>query len=292
MQTLTAPEAAEVRALAAAAQAVDGSPPLSDQVLLHLTDPGEHLLVRAEGRLVGYAVVQDGTGELVVAPDARRRGTGRALAAQLLALDPALAVWAHGEHPAATRIATGLGMQRVRVLHRLARPLDAPLPPVALPPGTTLRPFVVGQDERAWTEVNARAFASHPEQGRWGVEEVLVREREPWFDPAGLLLAERDGVLVGSHWTKVAPGADGVDEGEVYVVGVDPAAQGGGLGRALVLAGLHHLRDRGLARVVLYVDDDNTGARALYDRLGFVTASTDVQWAAVHDTPGTAARSI
>ena len=272
---LTPADVAAVRALAGAAEAADGAPPLSEQVLLHLSDPGNHLLAHDGGGLVGYASLDaDGGAELVVAPDARRRGTGRHLAEALLARSPALAVWAHGEHPGAAPLATALGLRPVRVLHLMSRPLADPLPPVALPPGTALRPFVVGQDEQAWTALNARAFASHPEQGRWGVEEVLLREREPWFDPAGFLLAERDGALVAFHWTKVEGGV-----GEVYVVGVDPSAQGGGLGRAVVLAGLHHLQDRGLPTVVLYVDDDNTGARRLYEGLGFVTASRDVRWA-------------
>jgi mycothiol synthase len=62
------------------------------------------------------------------------------------------------------------------------------------------------------------------------------------------------------------------------VVGVDPEAQGGGLGRALTLAGLHHLRGRGLGQVLLYVEADNLAARRLYERLGFDHVATDAQY--------------
>ena len=87
-----------------------------------------------------------------------------------------------------------------------------------------------GADEDAWLAVNAAAFAGHSEQGRWTRADLLAREAEPWFDPAGFLLAERENVLLGFHWTKVH--ADGM--GEVYVLGVDPAAHGLGLGSALL----------------------------------------------------------
>ena len=116
-----------------------------------------------------------------------------------------------------------------------------------------VRPFRPGRDEDAWLRVNARAFATHPEQGSWTADDLRLREAEPWFDPDGFLLAWRGdpddgGVLLGFHWTKVHPPGDVGDEavGEVYVLGVDPGAQGLRLGRALTDLGLAHLRGRGL----------------------------------------------
>jgi mycothiol synthase len=68
--------------------------------------------------------------------------------------------------------------------------------------------------------------------------------------------------------------------GEVYVLGVDPAAQGLKLGRALLIAGLGHLRERELSTVLLYVEADNSTARRLYESLGFTVFSRDIQFAA------------
>jgi mycothiol synthase len=109
---------------------------------------------------------------------------------------------------------------------------------------------------------------------------------EEWFDPTGFFLAEKeiDGRvrLIGFHWTKVH--GHRVDEhehghepiGEVYVVGVDPAAQGMGLGRQLTVIGLQHLQSLGLQQVLLYVDESNVAAIRLYESLGFSRWDTDV----------------
>jgi mycothiol synthase len=282
----------QVRALVDRVEQADGSSPLSEHVLLHLPAGGDadvrHLLVHDGAALVGYAhldvtdPVAGSSAELAVAPEARGRGVARALVGELLALSPdgRLRVWAHGEHPAAAVLAGAMGLSRSRVLLQLRRSLADPLPPVVVPEGVSIRTFRVGEDEQAWTALNNRAFADHPDQGGWSLEEIELRKAEPWFDPAGFFLAERDGRLVGFHWTKVH-GADRENHdhppiGEVYIVGVDPAEQGRGLGPALTLLGLHSLRDRGLSSVLLYVDESNTAAVRVYQRLGFARHATDV----------------
>jgi mycothiol synthase len=215
---------------------------------------------------------------MVVHPDYRGRGFGLILARALLAEaapDP-LRVWAHGDLPPARALAARAGFARIRSLWTMRRPLTEPLPDPVFPPGVTVRTFRVGADEAAWLDINRKAFAGHPEQGAWTAEDLSLREREPWFDPDGFFLAERDGKLAGFHWTKIHGTPPQV--GEVYVVGVDPAGQGGGLGRALTLAGLRYLRSRGLPEVMLYVDEDNVAAVRLYESLGFTHRGTDVMF--------------
>jgi mycothiol synthase len=236
------------------------------------------VLVREGEAIAGAAVVVGDAGELVVHPEFRRRGVGRALASA--ALGPGVRLWAHGELPGAVALAASLGLERFRALWIMRRPLAAPLPEVAMPPGVRVRTFRVGADEESWLRVNARAFADHPEQGGWTRADLERRERERWFSPEGFFLAERSGELVGFHWTKVHGGeaADTDAVGEVYVVGVDPSAHGIGLGKALTVAGLRHLRGLGLQAVMLYVDESNRAAVGLYERLGFERRSTDAMY--------------
>jgi mycothiol synthase len=286
---LTPAQVGGVLALAGAAQAVDGVAPLSEHVLLHLRyDPiGRDLILTVNDEIAGYAHLdpdvpgQEPSGELMIHPDHRRQGLGLALVRELIAGADGrpVRIWAHGDLPAAARLARAAGFDRFRALWQMRRSLRDPLDEIRFPAGNTLRSFRPGRDEDEWLSLNRRAFARHPEQGAWTRHDLELREREPWFDPAGFFIAERNGVMTGFHWTKVAEPADAPGStGEVYVVGVDPGEQGTGLGRALTLAGLHYLRDRGLDQVMLYVDEDNVPAIRMYRALGFTRRTTDAMY--------------
>lgn len=276
-------QVADVAELLAAAAVSDGVDPISEAASLRLHHPGTgmmHLLAHdAAGALVGYAALDERaerrTAEFAVHPEHRRHGVGAALLAALLGrIEGPLWVWAHGEHPAALRLAERAGLARKRELLQLRRGLDEPIPPRVLPDGVTLRTFLPGEDEAAVVRVNNRAFSWHPEQSHWDVRALAVREEQPWFDPKGFLLAvDQQGRLLGFHWTKVHPEGPG----EVYVIGVDPDAQGTGLGAALIVAGMEHLRAQGLAEVMLYVESDNATALQTYRKLGFRQHHTDVE---------------
>ncbi len=300
---LTEAEVGEVQSLVAAVTEADGTAPLSEHVLLHLRRGGDtdaaHLLARApSGVLVGLAhldvtdPVAGGAAELAVHPAHRRAGLGRLLVQTLLdrmassgaPVGGRLRLWAHGEHPAAVALAAGLGFATARVLWQMRRSLPGPPTAPELPAGVTLRSFVVGRDEAEFLRVNNAAFDGHPDQGGWDLDQVKLREAEPWFDPAGFLLAvDADDRLLGFHWTKVHGGVTGGEHqhdpiGEVYVLGVDPSARGLHLGSALTLAGLRYLRDRGLDQVMLYVEADNAVAVRVYRDLGFTRWDTDVSF--------------
>jgi mycothiol synthase len=270
-----------VRTLLVAARDADGTPEVdADGPLPREFRGGRHLLAHDADTLVGYAHVDTGGDafgnqivELVVHPEHRNKGVGAELLDEVLRIDSPLRLWSHRDHPAAARLAEKHGLARVRelLLMRLDNSVELPEPR----DGVRIRTFVPGQDEAAMVAVNKRAFDWHPEQGLLTVADVEAAEKEAWFDPAGFFLAvdEHDKVI-GFHWTKV----HGDNTGEVYVVGVDPDAQGGGLGAALTLVGLRHLRDRGVRETILYVESDNRPAVTVYTRLGFTLRYTNVAY--------------
>jgi len=285
----------QIRELVTAANEFDLVAPVGEQVLRELAHQRtEHLLSADGGKVVGYlnlAAGNDGgpgMAELVVHPQARRHGIGTAMIRA--ALSKTLGVnhfWAHGTREPAQATASALGLVPVRELvqmRRALRDVDEPAPP----DGVRIRTYAGTADDAELLRVNNAAFVTHPEQGGWTAADLAERRAEAWFDPDGLFLAfdEQTNTLLGFHWTKVHPGEAGL--GEVYVVGVDPSAQGSGLGGLLTAVGIAHLARR-LAgadepTVMLYVESDNTAALRTYRRLGFSQYRVDTAYARGGDT--------
>ncbi|BBX63529.1 mycothiol acetyltransferase [Mycobacterium saskatchewanense] len=293
---LTADEQREVRELITAATKFDGVAPVGEQVLRELAhDRTSHLLAKGAGEdaVVGYLNLSPphdggaGMAELVVHPQARRRGLGAALARAAAARTAGSnRFWAHGTLEAARATASALGLVPVRELLQMRRSLRDSPDPGSPPPGVRIRTYAGTQDDAELLRVNNAAFARHPEQGGWTEADLMERRGEPWFDPEGLFLAfgAGDGAdrLLGFHWTKIHLDQPGL--GEVYVVGVDPSAQGLGLGKTLTAVGVaslaHRLAGSPEPTVMLYVEADNAAAVRTYEGLGFTTFSVDTAYAA------------
>lgn len=111
-----------------------------------------------------------------------------------------------------------------------------------------------------------RAFEDHPENGHWSRSDLRDRMGQDWYNPAGFLVERWDGVVRAFCWTKVHP--DGV--GEIYLLAVDPANRGSGLGRALTIRGLDYLGGiAGCSEAIVYAAGDNEAALTLYESVGF-----------------------
>lgn len=132
--------------------------------------------------------------------------------------------------------------------------------------GLTLR-FETPDDVDAVRAVHAAAFAEEPE-----VADLLapLRGRAAPLPPIGVV-AEVDGAIVG-HVLLTHAWLDARDRlVDIHVLsplGVDPSAQGRGIGSALVRAGVAESQRTGVPLVVL------EGSPAYYGRLGFVAGGS------------------
>lgn len=280
MSRLDQVQVSAVLALTARGRTADAVDPLNEEALFALrgTD-ARHLLVARDDRMLGYLQWQPGhgTGQLIVDPDHRRRGIGRALVGQLAERVDPVRLWSFRDLPAARAFAAAVGLVEVRALLVMTRDLTRPVAGSPLPDGVRLRRFDPRRDAEALLELNAQAFADHPEQGSLTMTGLRERMAETWFDPDGLLLADDAAGLAGFHWTK----RHDRHSGEVYVIAVAPRARGRGIGAALLRAGLAHLAAQGCGRAVLYVDSAEPGAIQMYERAGFEVAHRDVVHASV-----------
>lgn len=275
----------------------DGTPPVSDQALLAVTQGRRRLFEEPDA----IGIIGEGELDLVVRPTERGKGIGRALLRTLLASDEAsteLRAWAHGENPAATALLRSAGFEPVRELLRLAldpAALDQAIGAARrLPEGFEVRAYSPGAEGHAdqaddWVRVNAAAFASHPEQGQMSRADFDALTREPWFAADDLRLAyatsgERQGELAGFTWVKTVQEGNTIDT-ELYVLGVDPTFAGIGLGAALLGETLRQMATHRPNRITLYVDGDNTNAVALYARAGFGVEQRSMQYSRAATLP-------
>jgi ribosomal protein S18 acetylase RimI-like enzyme len=146
----------------------------------------------------------------------------------------------------------------------LTRDLETPFPQPQWPPGIAPAPFTEA-DAAACHKVLLRAYA----QGGGDIVSSFEdwwrsTSSDPEFDPELVFLAKADdGTVAGLAicWTSSF----------VKDLVVDPAFQRRGIGEALLLTAFAALKRRGHSRIGLKLRADNTsGARQLYDRLGFV----------------------
>jgi mycothiol synthase len=286
----------EILELIETATKIEGHRPVGEHKYAHLKVGARNwvgVMAYERGRLVGYAHTRwNAVGdrprvavEVVVHPDWYGSDVARALLSETRSVlgragGGLMYLWVHRVEDAHETLAAKLGFTVQRELAFMTREMAEPRDAVPLPEGITLRAYRE-RDEAAFLRVNNAAFEGHPENGGWDEAEFADRRSREWFEPEGLLMAWRGDDLVGFHWTKwhghesdEVPAHEPV--GEVYVLAVDPAAQGLGLGRALLAAGLRHLYDRGCREAVLYVDCASTGAVALYESEGFATVYKEV----------------
>lgn len=176
-------------------------------------------------------------------------------------------LWIHDIDDPADAIANAAGFTAHRDLWQLRCALPAE-------PSTIETRAFTPADADAMIGVNNRAFSWHPEQSGMTRDSLAATMAEPWFDPDGFRLFERDGEVLGFCWTKVHADEDPV-LGEIFVIAVDPSAHGQGLGSPMTRAGLDWLAAKGIEHGMLYVESDNAAANRTYEKIGFRHHRTD-----------------
>jgi mycothiol synthase len=284
-----------VIALINAATAQDGTPPISEHIVLHLRHGGDksdsHLIVEQSGTAIAYAhidatdLVAGPSVELVVHPDHRKSGLGKELLSKSKEIcGSKMRLWAHGDLSAAQKLAEENGFERIRTVIQMRKSL-ADLHPQQH--NFQIRTFLPGIDNEEWLALNNQLFKDHPEQGGWSVKDLQTRLAESWFDPAGFFVATEKSKLIGFTWTKIHGGHSHKHEGqaeqhdhdpigEIYITAV--ATSGTGLGKVLTQTALAYLKTNGLTTAMLYVDSDNQAALNLYKSLGFAESGQDVMY--------------
>jgi len=135
-----------------------------------------------------------------------------------------------------------------------------------------LRDYVRRQDEEEFAAAYTETFADH-----WGEEPHTTADEQhrsgaPSFQPQDNLLAiNSDGEIVG--FCLLDQQGSEAGEGVLPMIddfGVRPAYRGQGIGRALLLAGMGRLANRGAIAVGLFVDSASQYPSIhLYESVGF-----------------------
>jgi mycothiol synthase len=257
----------------------------------------------AEGRLVGFGQVWqrknekegafDGAAYLRVHPGVRERGLEDEIIAWLSertremaaesGLRPRLRIGTRDNLDYYRKVYERNGLSPVRYFFLMHRDLADPIPQPAFPEGFTLIHSRGAEDAERWVDMFNLSFIDH-----WGFTPMKIESQQHWvsnpkYDP------ERDLVAVAPDGTWAAFCFCWIDpddnernnrlEGWIDVLGTRRGYRKIGLGRAMLLAGLHRLKQDGMTTAKLGVDAENpTGALKLYESAGFFVKYTSIAY--------------
>jgi mycothiol synthase len=255
----------------------------------------------AEGKLAGFGQVWprkneqesafDGAAYMRVRPDARDQGLEDEIIAWLsertremaaeAGLRPRLRIGARDNLDYYRTAYERNGMSPVRYFFLMHRDLADPIPQPEFPEGFTMIHSRGLEDSARWVDMFNLSFIDH-----WGFTPMKIESHEHWLS-SPKYVAERDLVAVAPDGTWAAFDLCWIDpednernnrlEGWIDVLGTRRGYRKIGLGRAMLLAGLHRLKQDGMEMAKLGVDAENpTGALKLYESAGFYVKHTTV----------------
>ena len=211
---------------------------------------------------------------IIVHPDHRRRGIAKNLLALVEAQDPERDAVLRAELLGKWRVGTAM-LERagyVAAERLLWMKFHGALPEtLPAPEGIVLRPYAGGaRDDAAWRKINDAGYAGSSDYSELTAADLETMRAEPRF---ALLLAERAGEIVGLCHTKDFAGKQYVNS---LVVSAD--CRGAGLGRALLVAGMHTMRGYEPGALRLNVRAENEHAVALYRSIGWEVDDEILEW--------------
>jgi mycothiol synthase len=166
-----------------------------------------------------------------------------------------------------------LGFAYFYTEHEMHRDLHEPLPSAVMPDGVGIEPWTPERDEAIRETHNEsfreRGFAGFDEDD-WAGASFSAQDG---FRPDLSFLA-LDGELLAGFC--LCEDAAEPDAGRIDTVGMRPAYRGRGIASAMIVRAMQAMREAGLERAALRVNEDNGRARRLYDRLGFVPVKKHV----------------
>ncbi len=262
---------------------VVGHPQMDALQHLFFADDGEHFVGYAE--LWSSRGLARAVGRILVHPDWRRRGLGTRLLDQVerRAGDEGseyLDILVAAQAEAGCRFLEARDYHAVHYgWHMTLRDIDS-VPPPQWPTGYATRIFIPGQDEGTSVEIENQSFQDEWEYTPIELGEIEGFVHSPAFQAEGVIYATHRGRVVGECWNWIDEGEISAQmeekRGDVWCVCVHPQHRRQGLGRALLLAGVHWMREQGVTAAYLAVDGANERAKHLYESVGFVARRTDV----------------
>ena len=175
----------------------------------------------------------------------------------------------------ARNLASRLDFRYIRHFHELKLDLKKIRLPDVEPSGYIIRGLEHDEADKL-THIQNRAFAN-----AWGFnsntpDEIAYRINLSSCSPENIIMAYLNNHPIGYCWTRIMieenPEA-GEMKGEIHMLGVDPDFRKRGIGRNVLLAGLSHLKSKGVTLVELTADDEEQVAMGLYESVGFKVCS-------------------
>lgn len=166
------------------------------------------------------------------------------------------------------------GFTTTRYFFSMGRSLNEPLPEPQLPAGFTLRHGVTKQEVGAWVEMHNQSFIDHWNHHEMTVEERLHEVSDAEYQPElDLVAIAPDSTFAAYCYCCIRERNNARtqrNEGWIAILGTRRGFRRRGLGRAMLLSGLHRLKQAGVEAARLGVDAENpSGALRLYESVGF-----------------------